>query len=403
LGGIPYSPSHFPFRNEALGCLELLPSGKGPLMRILYGVHGYGRGHATRTLAVLPHLSRSHQLLVLAGGDAFPALWPEYPVVRIPTIGFAYRRKGSGPRQRSNWLTFCHNISAVCDVFWHGPTFEMVREIVAEFAPDVVIADAETWTHQVAASLHLPRISFDHIGLLAYCQAPIDPQDWLTARFDAACYRMLMGRPDRVLVSSFYDAPPLRPDVRVVGTLPRQAIRDLVASDRGHLLVYFNRGRDQLHDNLLQPLTDLGIPVHIYGSPRRGRSGRLSFLPTSELPFLEDLASCRAVVSTAGNQLVGEALFLRKPLLVIPERCVEQRMNALAVERLGIGRRITMRQFTLPTLRDFLNHLDAYRERMGGQFRDGLQDALVAFDQFLAELAPAAARTNSSSLERVVP
>jgi uncharacterized protein (TIGR00661 family) len=371
-------------------------------VRILYGVHGYGRGHATRALAVLPHLSSSHQILILAGGDAFSAFWPEYRVVHIPTMGFAYRRKGIGPRHRCNWLTFRRNIPAVLDVFWRGPTFDMVREIVEDFAPDVVISDAETWTHQVAAYLRIPRISFDHIGILAYCEAPIDPRDRLVARLDATCYRALMGHPDRVLISSFYDAPPRRPDVRLVGTLPRQAIRDLAPSDGEHLLVYFNRGRDQLHNDFLQSFNRLGVPVHIYGSPRRGRAGRLSFLPTSELPFLEDLAKCRAIISTAGNQLVGEALFLRKPLLVVPEQCVEQRMNALAVQRLGIGRKIEMHELTLPTLRDFLRHLDLYRHWMEGQFRDGLQEALEIVDQFLTELAPAAARAESTPLERVV-
>jgi uncharacterized protein (TIGR00661 family) len=360
-------------------------------VRILYGVHGYGRGHATRTLAVLPHLSRNHQILLLAGGDAFPAFWPEYPVVRIPTLGFVYRQMGLGPRLRCNWLTLRRNISAVLDVFWRGPTFDMVREIAEEFAPDVVVSDAETWTHQVAAYLCLPRISFDHVGILAYCRAPIDPRDRFAACVDAAFYKALMGRPDRVLVSSFYDARPLRPDVRVVGTLPRQAIRELSPSQGEHLLVYFNRARDQLHHGMLHTLNELGVPIHIYGSPRRGRAGRISFLPTSELPFLEDLASCRAVLSTAGNQLVGEALFLGKPLLVVPERCVEQRMNALAVQRLGIGRKIELREFTLPTLRDFLDHVDLYRERMRGRFRDGYHEALAAFDQFLAELAPAPA------------
>jgi uncharacterized protein (TIGR00661 family) len=373
------------------------------LVRILYGVHGYGRGHATRALAVLPHLCRSHQILILAGGDAFSAFWPEYRVVHIPTIGFAYRQQGIGPRQRCNWLTFRRNFPAVLDVFLQGPTFDMVRAIVEDFAPDVIISDAETWTHQVAAHLHVPRISFDHIGILAYCRAPIDPRDRLVAPIDIGCYRLLMGRPDRALVSSFYDAPLRRLDVRLVGTLPRQAIRELVPSEDAHLLVYFNRGRDQWHDKLLQPLNDLGVPVHVYGSPQRGRAGRLTFLPTSELPFLEDLAKCRAVVSTAGNQLVGEALFLRKPLLVIPERCVEQRMNALAVQRLGIGRKIDMRELTLATLRDFLQHLDHYRERMVVQFRDGLPEALEILDQFLAELAPAAVRTKSTSLEHVVP
>ena len=368
-------------------------------MRILYGVHGYGRGHATRTLAVLPHLCRQHQVQILAGGDAFPAFWPEYPAVRIPTLGFAYRSQGKGPRRRCNWLTLCRNFSAVADALWRGATFDMVREIVEQFAPDVIISDAEMWTHQVAAHLKIPRISFDHIGILAYCHAPVDPRDRLKARFDAACYRAIMGRPERVLVSSFYDAPPRRPDVHVVGTLPRQAIRELTPRVGEHLLVYFNRGQDQLHDDFLQPLARLGIPVHIYGSPRRGQVGRLSFLPTSELPFLEDLAACRAVLSTAGNQLVGEAMFLKKPMLVMPERCVEQRMNALAVQRLGIGRRIEPCEFTLPVLRDFLENVERYREQIADQFRDGLCKTRSALDTLLAELAPAAFHANRLPVE----
>jgi hypothetical protein len=77
-------------------------------------------------------------------------------------------------------------------------------------------------------------------------------------------------------------------------------------------------------------------------------------------------------------------------------------MNALAVQRLGIGRKIEMRELTLPTLRDFLEHLDIYRDRLRAQFRDGLPEALAILDQFLAELVPAAVRSTSTSLEHVV-
>ena len=45
-----------------------------------------------------------------------------------------------------------------------------------------------------------------------------------------------------------------------------------------------------------------------------------------------------AVVSTAGNQLVGEALYLGKPVLVMPERVnFEQAINAHYLEQSGAG------------------------------------------------------------------
>ncbi len=356
-------------------------------MRILYGVHGYGRGHATRTFAVLPHLTKNHQVLVLAGGDAFPALSHDYPTVRIPTLGFAYGQKSG---QRSNFQTFRRNISAILDIFFKGPVFDMVREIVADFAPDVIISDAESWTHSVAHSLRIPRISFDHIGILAYCRPPIDWQDRVEAWLDAQVYRGLMGQPDRILVSSFYPAPPSRPTVRVVGTLPRQAVRNVSPTVGDHVLAYFNRGDEQLSPRILETFEALDRPIHIYGSSRQGRQGRLTFLPQSNLPFLEDLASCFAVVSTAGNQLIGEAAFLGKPCLVIPERCVEQRMNAAAVQRLGIGVKLTPRTFTLKNVQRFLNQRDDYVKNIAQVSQDGLPAAIEALEAFFQELAPAA-------------
>jgi uncharacterized protein (TIGR00661 family) len=366
-----------------------LGSREGCQMRILYGVHGYGRGHATRTLAVLPHLVESHQLLILAGGDAFQTMSAEYPVVRIPTLGFAYDN-GSGVRRRSNWQTLRHNLPALMDLLGGGPTFQMVCDLVREFGPDVVICDAEAWAHHVAAYLQIPRISFDHIGIMNYCRPSLAPRDRFEVLFDTAIYRLLMGRPDRIIVSSFFDAPPRSSAVRVVGALPRAAVRLMAPRPGEHLLVYLNRGQHQLHDGVVNSLDELGFPVRIYGTAQRGQAGHLAFLPPSDLPFLEDLASCRAVISTAGNQLVGEALSLEKPVLVFPECCAEQRMNARAVERLGIGMQASFGEFTAATIRKFLGRLGEFHENIRRHRRDGLPEALSIIDQFLRELAPAA-------------
>jgi uncharacterized protein (TIGR00661 family) len=212
-----------------------------------------------------------------------------------------------------------------------------------------------------------------------------------------------MRRPDRVIVSSFYEVPPRDLRVRVVGALPRDAVRKVQPSNGEHLLVYLNRGHEQLNDTVLKGLEELERPVHIYGTQQRGRTGQLEFLPPSHTPFLEDLASCCGVVSTAGNQLVGEAMFLGKPVLVFPESCAEQRMNALAVERLGIGMRADFREFSANTIRTFLNRRDAYIENIRTNVRDGLPQALAAIDQALRELVPDARPQVSSGEEFQVP
>ncbi len=357
--------------------------------RIAYGVHGYGRGHATRSLAVLAELRRDHELLVLAGGDAHGTIAGEWPVLRMPTLGFAY---GPGTGRRSNWHTLRYNAPAVLDLWWRGPVFEMVAGAMQEFAPDVVVSDAEPWSHQVARRLGIPRIGFDHIGILAHCRPAMDPGDRLESALDVLVYRVLMGRPDRILVSSFYDAPPRHEAVRVVPTLPRQAVRDALPSDGGHLLVYLNQGQHQFDDRLRRVLAGAGLPVRVYGTALRGCSGPLCFLPPGDRSFVDDLASCRAVVSTAGNQLVGEAMHLGKPLLVMPEDSVEQRLNARAIERMGIGLRVEQRALAPAHLQELLRRRDEFAQRMLAQRRDGLAEAVDAITRFVDELAPAAAR-----------
>jgi uncharacterized protein (TIGR00661 family) len=366
---------------------------KGSTMRILYSIHGYGRGHATRALAVLPELARRHTLLCLAGGSAYAAIWPDFPVVRIPTLSFAYV---PGTGRLSKWQTLRRNLPAVLDLVCRGPVFETVREIVREFGPDVVISDSEVWTHRVAAELKIPRISFDHIGLMTYCRPEVERWDRPSAWFYAHCYRWLVGQPDRALVSSFYPVQPRRPEIKVVGTLLRQAVRELSPRRGDHLLAYFNQGENQLLPTILDALAGAGTPVRVYGSDRQGQEGPLTFLPLSNLPFLEDLASCRAVFSTAGNQLIGEAIYLGKSVCVMPEACVEQRLNAAAVERLGIGMRLSARQCSAERLRAFLARLDSYEINLGRYVRDGVEESLEAIEQFLTELVPAARRASDS-------
>jgi uncharacterized protein (TIGR00661 family) len=133
-------------------------------LRIAYGVFGYGRGHATRALAVLPDLVARHEVLLLAGGDAYQALSPYYPVTRIPTLHFVYQKSG----RRDQLGTIADNLSAVSELLLGGEGFRAVVRALRDFSPDVAVCDADPWTHRACAHLSVPRISFDHFGLRAY-------------------------------------------------------------------------------------------------------------------------------------------------------------------------------------------------------------------------------------------
>jgi uncharacterized protein (TIGR00661 family) len=351
-------------------------------LRIAYGVFGYGRGHATRALAVLPDLTARHDVLLLAGGDAHAALSPYYPVQRIPTLRFVYQRNG----RRDQLGTVLENLPAVWELLTAGRGYRAAVQALRDFKPDVAICDADPWTHRACAQLGIPRISFDHFGIMAHCRPSLSPADARAARRDVWIYRTLMGRPARIMVSSFYEAPPRSRRVRCIGPLLRDQVRAARARSGEHLLVYLNNGRCQLTTRLEESLHATKLPTVIYGTDREGVDGNLVFERPDDERFIDRLASCRAVISTAGNQLVGEAMFLGKPLLVRPEDSVEQRMNAAAVARLGIGEEVAEESLDAPRIARFLERGATYRENARTSWRDGRAQALDCLESFAGQL-----------------
>ena len=111
-----------------------------------------------------------------------------------------------------------------------------------------------------------------------------------------------------------------------VGPLLRREITEAVPSEGAFLLSYLRR---HTPFSAIEALADCGLPVKVYGLGQRDSVGNVSFHAIDERRFVEDLAGCRALVSAAGNQLIGESLHLGKPLLALPERAhAEQMMNS---------------------------------------------------------------------------
>ncbi len=132
-------------------------------MRIAYGVMGYGRGHAMRTMSVLPALMAEHDVTVVAGADAYEVLAPRFPTVRSPIIGYQYNTAGT----QSLGKTISKNFSPMSDLLFGGEGMAQVEQEFRARGIQAVISDSEAWTHRVAQKLDIPRISFDHVGIIA--------------------------------------------------------------------------------------------------------------------------------------------------------------------------------------------------------------------------------------------
>jgi uncharacterized protein (TIGR00661 family) len=352
---------------------------------------GYGRGHAMRTSAVLPALMAEHEVTVFAGGDAYEVLAPRFPTVRIPTIGYVYNERGGHSIAR----TIARNAAPMADLLLHGHGLDQLQREFRQRGIQLVISDSDAWSHRAAARLRLPRISFDHVGIIAWCQPHFPPDLWALGMRDAYAYRALMGDPDRILISSFYPAQPRKPNTRLVGPLLREEVLRARPKTGDYLLAYFNKGEHQYQQRVDRALRLLDIPVVVYGTPYRGRVDNLDFRAPSVQGFVDDLAHCRAVLSTAGNQLIGEAIHFGKPILAVPEQAFEQRLNAHIIERMGVGMRGDLARLTPSDVDRFLGNDDYYRGNMAAHARDGRAEAIEALHHYIGELGRHASRRRS--------
>lgn len=352
---------------------------------IAYGIMGYGRGHAMRSAAVLPALMERYDVTVYAGGDAYDAMAADFPVVRIPTIGYAY---GTGRnRGRISWPhTVQKNLPTMRDLLLGGTGMRQLTRELRRRNTRLIISDSEAYTHRAARRLGLPRIGFDHVGIIAYCNPPLPREDWFAGHRDAIGYRLLMGEPDRVLLSSFYPAVPRRPGIEIIPPLMRDEVRNVTPRCGDYLLAYFNKGHEQYLPHVEAALKSLNWPVKVYGTGREGLDGNLTYRPFSNRGFVEDVAGAHAVLSTSGNQLIGESIYFRKPILVLPEDCFEQRLNAFMVKRMGIGERGDMATLSSEMIEAFLINTDTYRRNMLRYRGDGRDAAIETLLGMTAEL-----------------
>lgn len=303
---------------------------------IFYAVSGEGRGHAARARALVEDLKSDHDIVLYAPGHAFDLLAPVYrgseiEVRKLPGLRFHYKAS----RQLGYFKTGYRSLGYVRDL----P--RLIRRLVREMekgAPDLVITDFEPSLPRAAKRCGLPFISLDHQHfLLTYdlSSLPFSLRSW--ASFMAQSARAFYWGQAHSIVSSFY-FPPLRQGVRNVtqiGVLMRPEIRRAQPHHGEHLVAYLRRFAGS---NVHTALAGAGCPVHVYGLGARPAQGNLRFHDIDVHRFTEHLATCRGLVTTAGNQLVGEALYLGKPVLGMPEPGNrEQAINAHFLERTGAG------------------------------------------------------------------
>jgi uncharacterized protein (TIGR00661 family) len=340
-------------------------------MKILYGVVGEGMGHAMRSRVVIEYiLSQGHQIDIMASSRACDFLTKRFgpdKVDRIHGLHMIYE-ENRVQRGKTLWSNVLAGISGV------PKNIQAYFHLIKEFEPDVVVSDFESWTYLFGKTHNLPVISIDNMQIINRCEHPAKIVSDLDADFQItrAFVKSKLPFCNHYMITTFFRPKVRKEETTLYPPILRPEILEAPRVKGEHLLVYqTGEGYASLADTLART----GLECRIYGMRRsiteEQVEGNLHYRPFSESTFIQDLASCRAVIAGGGFTLMGEAVYLHKPMLGVPiGHQFEQVMNVRYLEHEGFGRACKSLDDSAAVM-DFIDRLPGYEEKLAGYKQDG--------------------------------
>ncbi len=359
-------------------------------MRFLFIVQGEGRGHLTQALSLAAMLRRhGHEITGVLVGRSPQRVLPDFfrarigaPVVEFEAPRFAFDRSN---RSVSMLRTLLGNLSPGSLARFRRSA-RLIREQIAVQHPDRIVNFYELLSSLTVRlyGIRIPMTGIAHQFLLGHRAYPYARNTGvegfllrLHARMTACGCAQLLGLSFRPMDDDTHR------HIRVVPPLLRRDALSGSVSDEGFVLGYM------VNNGFAAELRQwcAGHPqwsVHLFwdrfGAPQTlPAEGGLVFHRLDDAEFLDRMHRCRGYVTTAGFESVCEAMYLGKPMMLIPAH-IEQRINAADAAAAGAG--IVAGRFDLGRFTDYLGH----RHPPVAGFREWVDSAE---ERFIRLLVPA--------------
>ena len=232
-----------------------------------------------------------------------------------------------------------------------GQSLDLIRQLALAERPDLFLTDFEPLTALAAESLRVPCVSVDNQH--RFCH-PLGPEFPLYLRVYARLVGQFVRRwirgPQECIVAVFHPCPESRYYRRVEAMVRSHIVRR--EPTRGdHVVLY---GHGEVGRRMARVAATVGEQFVAYGFDGPAYDN-IKYRPTSDEGFASDLASAKGVLAMAGQQLIGEARYFGKPMLVVPmPGQYEQDINAYYVRTQAIGDWCSIGQFTAEKIKAFL-------------------------------------------------
>jgi uncharacterized protein (TIGR00661 family) len=362
-------------------------------MRFVFIIQGEGRGHMTQAISL-------HDMLKAAGHEVALVLVGKSARREIPAFLYEKLKAPIEVFESPNFVTDSKNKSIrLGATLWQNllksPGFfkqmaHMHRRIKSAEA-DVVVNfyDLLGGLYFLFYAPGIPYVCIGHQYLLLHPEFTW-PKGRAMERFFLNTNTKITASRATLLLGLSFRPMSDQPDIKlaVVPPLLRKEVAELQPKEGDYLLGYM------VNDGYSEEITHWHlnrqeVPMHCFydkkGMPESHElHPNLTFHQLNDSKFLEKMEGCMGYASTAGFESICEAMYLGKPVCLVPtENQFEQACNALDAVASGAG--ITRENFTLD---EFLDYIPKHQPT-GAWFREWADSAPNRFLRLLEGLRAA--------------
>ncbi len=285
-------------------------------MKILYAIQTTGNGHLARAQNIIPRIKEVAELEIITSGPKNDFLLEEKPIKHFTGVTFFYTDNGS-----VNWLKtiFLNNY------------FKFFKEVfscpVKKY--DLIINDFEPVSAWSARFNNIKCFELTNQYSMSLSSVP-KPKSYNKLILWAIKYII----PSQLGYGYHYK----KYTDRIFFPIIRDKIRNLRLTTSDEIIVYLPTYSPS---NLIKIINKLTVKkrwtIFSLDAKKKEKIFGVNVEPLSEDIFLKKFASCYGIVCAGGFATTSEAIFLGKPMIVVPvEGQIEQQFNAAALKQEGV-------------------------------------------------------------------
>ena len=302
-------------------------------MKILYAIQATGNGHISRARDIIPLLQRKGELDILLSGTQADVTLPNPVKYKLKGLSFVFGKKGGVD---------------VFETYRKARLKNFMKEIISIPVDDydLIINDFEPVSAWAAYLKNKPCYALSHQAAVLSNDAPQPKKADLLGKTIIKKYAP----------SSFqYGFHFQQYNDNIFTPVIRREVREQQSLKLNHYTVYLPAYSEKRLVKILSSISNVHWQVFSKHSKSPATHKNVSVFPINNEIFLKSMASSSGVLCGAGFETPAEALFLEKPLMVIPMKGqYEQQCNAAALKKMGVPVLKSLKKKHIPSIREWI-------------------------------------------------